>query len=81
MSSTPSRVSRMRRNIGNVVTFNSPVNGGIRKVVVKNVRRTNAGEYVLVGRDVTNIAQKGSPWRSFSIKNMVAPVKYSSTNV
>lgn len=77
---TPSRIKRMRRNVGNTVTFNSPANGGTRKVIVKNVKLSQNGEYVLVGRDVTNIATKGSPWRSFRVSNMTTPVKYTGRN-
>lgn len=74
---TPSFVKRMRRNIGNTVTFTSPVNG-TRKVIVRDVKfATTTGNYVLVGRDVTNISKNGSPWRSFKISNIKRPVRYS----
>lgn len=73
---TPSFVKRMRRNIGKTVSFNSTQHGP-RKIVVKSVNfAKTTGNYVLVGRDVTNIASKGAPYRSFITDSINRPVKY-----
>lgn len=74
--STPSFVTRLRNNVGRTITFTS-TEYGTRKVIVKEVKFSkNTGNYVLVGRDVTNIATKGAPYRSFITSEINRPVSY-----
>ena len=76
---TPSFEKRLRRNVGNTVTFtNSLTRKKLTVVISKVVFNSDFKDYTLVGRDVSNIAKKGSPTVTIETDNIVRPVSYSS---
>lgn len=76
---TPSFEKRMRRHIGETVTF--VPTGRVKPITVRiSAVEWNAKQerYVLVGRDVTNIAKKGSPTVRYFTDRIERPVSYTS---
>lgn len=74
---TPSFEKRLRRNTGNTVTFNR----GNKKMTVqisKVVFDTEFRDYILVGRNVSNIAKRGSPTVEIPTEEIDRPVRYSN---
>jgi len=77
---SPSFVKRLRNNTGNTVTFTT--NGSKKRQTVRVERVVFDKEYkdyVLVGRDVSNIARRGAPSVVIATDTIDRPVKYSTT--
>jgi hypothetical protein len=74
---TPSFEKRLRRNAGNTVTFNRG-NKTMTVVISKVVFDSTFGDYTLVGRNVSNIAKRGSPTVNIPTEEIDRPVRYSS---